>query len=205
MDSSTAHLVIKSLRFSERFPPFDFELHRSECVGLTGPSGVGKTLFLRAVADMDEHAGDIFLNGREQRWFQAPEWRRTVGLLPAESQWWLPLVGGHFVSAKPELLERLGFDDDVLAWSVDRLSTGEKQRLALVRILENCPSILLLDEPTASLDSANTKAVEEIVKEYLKDTGASCIWTSHDREQIGRICRRTIILRNNAIEIESWT
>ncbi len=78
-------------------------------------------------------------------------------MIPAESYWWFDRVDDHF-NIKDEKgllvqkLHMLGFEEDVLGWQIARLSTGEKQRLALIRGLCNRPLVLLLDEPSSSLD-----------------------------------------------------
>ncbi len=178
--------------------PFSFAVRHGECVALSGPSGCGKTLLFRAIADLDPVQGCVWLDGEERSKIPAPLWRRKVGWLPAESTWWADRVGDHFKSHKLEdqktTLPMLGFEEDVLDWQVDRLSSGEKQRLALFRLLLNEPHVLLLDEPTASLDSSNVWKVEEVVSNYRKSTHAAVLWTSHDPEQITRVSDRHLQL-----------
>jgi len=171
-----------------------FRLEASELVCLSGPSGSGKTLLLRALADLDISEGKVSLDktGREQ--FTPVRWRRQVGFLPAESRWWAPLVGDHFPVQQQEMFTQLGFDQDVAGWNVERLSSGERQRLALARLLVNRPAVLLLDEPTANLDPVNTKKIERIVLSYLHTHAAACLWVTHDAEQIKRITGRVLTL-----------
>src|SRR5947209_5063741 len=90
--------------------PVDFALDRGECVSLAGKSGAGKSLLLRAVADLDPHDGDAFLDGRACSKMPAPRWRRMVTYVAADSGWWDERVGAHF---SPEtdlaaLLPRVG-------------------------------------------------------------------------------------------------
>lgn len=171
--------------------PVDLTVHAGECVCVSGPSGAGKSLLLRAVADLDPHEGRVFLDGVACMDLPAPQWRRRVGLLPAESAWWAERVGDHFADGMDsEPLQRLGFDQKVMNWSVARASTGERQRLALLRLLANQPRALLLDEPTAALDPKNVKAVEALVAEYRARHDAPVIWVSHDPEQIARVAQR---------------
>jgi len=171
--------------------PVDLTVHAGECVCLSGPSGAGKSLLLRAVADLDPHEGRVFLDGVACMDLPAPQWRRRVGLLPAESAWWAERVGDHFADGMDsEPLQRLGFDRKVMNWSLARASTGERQRLALLRLLANQPRALLLDEPTAALDPKNVKAVEALVAEYRARHQAPVIWVSHDPEQIARVAQR---------------
>jgi ABC-type iron transport system FetAB ATPase subunit len=93
-----------------------------------------------------------------------------------------------------QTLEKLGFETDVLEWRVDRLSTGERQRLALFRLLLNEPKVLLLDEPTAALDVSNVWKVEEVISNVRKTTGAAVVWVSHNPEQIARVADRHLEL-----------
>ena len=92
------------------------------------------------------------------------------------------------------MAERLGFPADVMQWKVSRLSSGEKQRLALLRAMQFKPQVLLLDEPTANMDEDNTLKVETIVMEYMHNHEASIIWVSHSMQQIERIADKHIVL-----------
>jgi ABC-type iron transport system FetAB ATPase subunit len=184
-----AQLKIESLRFHKR-GPFDLSVDGGECVCISGPSGAGKTLLLRSIVDLDPHEGRVFLDDIESKSIDAPSWRRTVGLLPAESQWWCDTVGPHFSDIDRDRLETLGFSEDVMGWTVSRLSTGERQRLALIRLLINRPRALLLDEPTASLDPSNVGQVETLLEDYRKQMNAPVLWISHDPAQTERVADR---------------
>ena len=195
-----SRLHIKALCYQDR-GPFDLTIEAGQCVGLSGLSGSGKTLMLRAIADLDAHSGHVFSDDIECLTMQAPQWRKQVGLLPTESQWWHDTVGENFTSAVDlTLLKRLGFDGDALSWQVSRLSSGERQRLALVRLLSNRPQALLLDEPTASLDSANIQNAEALIAEYRRNTGAAVLWVSHDMEQIARVAERHFQIYHKSLE-----
>jgi ABC-type iron transport system FetAB ATPase subunit len=168
-----------------------------QCLALSGPSGSGKTLLLRALADLDPHEGSVELDGAAQADCSGPEWRRRVGFLPAESHWWAPRVGDHFRSPAGDLrdgLEGFGLDPGCLEWQVERLSSGERQRLALLRLLDIGPSALLLDEPTANLDSDSARAVEERIGEYRRENGAAVVWVSHDAGQRQRVADDEMVL-----------
>jgi ABC-type iron transport system FetAB ATPase subunit len=171
-------------------PPVSFSLGAGELVCLSGPSGSGKTQLLRALVDLDINAGAVSLLGVSRESLPPQQWRRRVALLPAESRWWEATVAEHFTVLDRPQLQQLGFDEDISDWRVERLSSGEKQRLALLRLLANQPEVLLLDEPTANLDAVNAQRVEQLVKNYLRAKRASCLWISHDREQIERLCVR---------------
>ena len=191
-------LCIKDLQ-GGHFGPISITLNARECVVITGPSGSGKSLFLRAVAELDPNQGEVWLNARSRMDYIPMHWRQQVGLLLAESHWWAQTVGEHFLSKGNPELAALGFDAHVLEWSVKRLSSGERQRLALLRLLSNQPRVLLLDEPTANLDSQNTQRVEILVNRYLNDENACVLWVTHDSDQIKRIADRTVIFANGQL------
>jgi ABC-type iron transport system FetAB ATPase subunit len=117
-------------------------------------------------------------------------WRHRVGLLPAESFWWAERVGDHFEDCEPELLEALGLNIEAMEWTVSRCSSGERQRLALARLLQNRPEVLLLDEPTAALDPQSAERVEALLQCYRRDNNAVVIWVSHDPAQRQRVAHR---------------
>ena len=175
-------------------PSVSLSLSAGELVCLSGPSGAGKTLLLRALADLDVNRGQLSLEGIPREQFTAPAWRRRVGYLPAESRWWGATVAEHFERLEALQLTALGFDAAVADWRVERLSSGERQRLALARLLANQPRVLLLDEPTANLDPDNMRKVERLVKDYLRERQAACLWVTHSREQVGRIADRELHL-----------
>jgi len=184
--STTPRLRLQDLA-SKLLKPVTFALPPKRILVLYGPSGSGKTLLLRAIADLDVNTGEAWLDGRPRSGFSGHEWRSKVGLLPAESQWWEDQVGPHQPRWPMEILEALGFGPEVLRWQVSRLSSGERQRLALARLLGNEPEVLLLDEPTANLDPDNARRLEQVIADYLEERGASAVWVSHDVEQRRRL------------------
>ena len=168
-----------------------FELQNGECVALQGPSGVGKTLLLRSIADLDPNEGTVKLDGTLREAMPAPVWRKRVTYLATEPGWWSDTVRDHFTAwddALP-LATRLGLPDDCGSWPVQRLSTGERQRLGLVRALMLRSRVLLLDEPTSALDSASAAAVESLIAERISN-GTSVIWSTHDNAQARRVGSR---------------
>jgi putative ABC transport system ATP-binding protein len=181
------------------FGPVSLTLCAGECVAVQGPSGAGKTLLLRALADMDPARGGVWLAGVPRYEVPAPDWRRQVALLPAESHWWADTVREHFTAAPREDLGALGFDNDVLNWPVSRLSSGERQRLAIVRLLAIKPRVLLLDEPTANLDADNARRAEVLIKTYVDRNHSAALWVTHDKRQSLRIARRVIGLANGCV------
>jgi ABC-type iron transport system FetAB ATPase subunit len=180
----------------------DLELAAGERVFLSGPSGSGKTLLLRAIADLDPHPGEVWLDGVRRSALPAPEWRRRVTLLPAEAHWWADLVGDHFPGPAGPLLADLGFGPESLGWAISRLSTGERQRLALARVLANRPEALLLDEATANLDPPNRERVEALVEAYRVEHGAAVLWVSHDPDQRARLGGRRLVIHDRHLAPE---
>lgn len=174
--------------------PLGLQMAAGDCVALSGPSGSGKSLLLRAIADLDPHEGGLYLEGRSYQELSGPEWRRRVGLLPAETYWWEDRVGAHFAQPDAHLLELLGFGLECMEWHVSRLSSGERQRLGLARLLAQQPRVLLLDEPTANLDAANTGRVEACVKDYRRRHQTAVLWVSHNPEQRQRVASRQLQL-----------
>ena len=181
--------------------PLSLELAAGECLVLRGPSGSGKSLLLRALADLDPNEGDVRLAGQAREAQAAPDWRRGVAYLPSETGWWTETVGAHFPdaeSARP-LLATLGLPEACLDWPVAQLSTGERQRLGLIRVLLLDPQVYLLDEPTAALDTDAAAAVERIIRARL-EAGAAAIWVTHDAAQAARVADRQITIRDGKLD-----
>ena len=177
----------------------NFELNPGQCLGLMGPSGAGKTRLLRAIADLDPHRGGIWLRGEARTQLPGHEWRRRVGYLPAESHWWAERVGDHMAAPPPESLAALGFGAEVLDWEIVRLSSGERQRLALLRLLAARPEVLLLDEPTANLDPVNAERVETMLVQQQR-RGAGLVWVSHDQAQLQRLASEIFMVADGRLE-----
>ena len=188
---------------TQQIGPVSLSVAGGECVTLSGPSGSGKTRLLRAVADLDGHGGAVYLDGRECNLWDAPTWRRNVALLPVANQWWHDTVGEHFGAVETAQLEALGFSRAVLEHRIERLSSGERQRLALLRVLVNRPRVLLLDEPTASLDGDNAARVEALVERYRRDAAAAVVWVGHDPAQVRRVAQRHFTLAGGVVREEA--
>ncbi len=197
-------LEIHQLRHSARevtLGPIDLEIGPGQCVCLSAPSGSGKTLLLRAIADLDRAAGMCSLNGVSRSRMSAPQWRQKVAYVPAEPGWWAETPKDHFKYidlARFKALD-LGLDGACFERPVNQLSTGERSRLALVRALELNPSVMLLDEPTAALDGEATRLVEVELQKRLED-GMALLMVTHSPEQIDRFNSRVCTLRNGLLE-----
>ncbi len=176
-------------------PPLTFEVADGECLAVEGPSGVGKTRLLRAIADLEPAHGQVFLDGAERNEMTGPEWRRHVRYCGAEPAWWTETARSVFPAATrlERLLHSLALQPEVLDRPIAVLSTGERQRLALARALLDEPRVLLLDEPTTALDPQAAALVEELVKFHLL-SGRSAILVSHDASQIERLAHARLLL-----------
>lgn len=195
-------LLVENLRsLRSGLEPLSLELRDGQCVAMRGRSGSGKTLLLRAIADLDPNEGTVALDGMPRSEIAAPLWRAQVAYVPTESGWWAERVGEHFAdweTARP-FIEALLLPDEIRNWPIARLSTGERQRLALARALMLAPRVLLLDEPTSSLDAASTTAVECVMRDY-RQRGAGVLWVTHDAEQRRRVADRCLVVGNGVVE-----
>ncbi len=182
-------------------------------LGVLGPSGAGKTVLLRAMALLDPlDAGAVLWHGKTVRSEGVPRFRKQVIYLhqrPAlfdgsvEDNLRLPFAlrahrdRGFDRKRALDLLAALGRDAEFLAKPSRRLSGGEGQLVALVRAIQLEPAVLLLDEPTASLDSPTAQAFERVIENWLSAGagGRAFVWVSHDLEQTRRMTTRQVHLR----------
>lgn len=128
-----------------------------------------------------------------------------MAYVPAETAWWGERVDEHLPAGWSQeqaghWLDQIGLPAESLDWEVERLSSGERQRLGLVRALLNGPRVLLLDEPTANLDLENTRRIERAVRRYLAEEEAGALWVSHDTLQRQRLGGRILSLREGRME-----
>lgn len=196
------------------------EIASGETVVLEGPSGSGKSTLLRSIVYLESpSSGDVFWRGDQVTTGNIRRFRHDVVYVHQTPVPIAPTVEQNLAfprqmareftssSAKPlsekdqdELLERFGLPGLDKSRRFDELSVGEQQRLALVRCLSVAPQMLLLDEPTASLDEKNACLIEEHIADYVsRGEGRAALWVSHSRDQIARLGGRRIDLAEIAV------
>jgi ABC-type multidrug transport system ATPase subunit len=180
--------------------PLDLDVHRGEQIALVGPNGSGKSSFLRCVAGtLTPSDGDVRVGGHPAGSRAA---RRLIGAsLSQERSFYRRLTGQANLLVFAQLrepidraredvaglIEELGIGD-IAAQRVDRCSSGMVQQLALARALLGAPALVLLDEPTRSLDSA---AVERLWAAIERRPDAAVLFATHREGDVAR-CDRVV-------------
>jgi len=203
------------------FQDIDLDLEAGDRLALVGPTGSGKSLILRALALLDPvDRGEVLWEGRYVPDSEVPSYRSKAIYLQQRS----PLVPGtveenlqipfelrsrsHQPFPRDEalhLLEQFGAGEDFLAKKSANLSGGERQIVGLLRALLANPTVLLLDEPTASLDRDSAAIVEQLVLAWQADSpdDRTYLWVSHDPEQVVRVTDRILKLARGRLEVSS--
>ncbi len=189
---------------------FELALHAGQLVGLSGPSGCGKTSLLRAIAGLDPvESGRIALHDREPDSIGWPAFRRQVMLAPQRPVMFDGTIGEnlrrpfafastgtkHFPEDRAaKLLKRLHLEGATGTANARSLSGGEQQRVSLIRAILLEPAVMLLDEPTSSLDEKTVGAVEALIREEAGHRGMAALIVTHDRAQLERWCDSVVDL-----------
>jgi putative ABC transport system ATP-binding protein len=191
----------------------DFCVRGGDRVVLTGASGSGKSVLLRTLALLDApDAGQLLWRGERVANAQVPRYRRHVGYLsqrPAmiegtvEDNLRLPYSLKAFADqtfnpdSVTELLTAAGKTPAFLQQAATELSGGEAQVVALIRVLQTDPEVLLLDEPTAALDPLSARTVEQLVRVWFDGRPSSSrayVWVSHNHVQAERVSNRRLTM-----------
>jgi putative ABC transport system ATP-binding protein len=182
-----------------------------ETVAIVGPSGAGKSSLLRLCNRLDEPtAGTVYLDGTDYRTLPPERLRKRVGLVPQnpalrdgtvrENVTIGPRLRGESVSEErlTAVLDAVGLGDYADRDAND-LSGGEAQRVAIARTVINDPEVLLLDEPTASLDSEAEAEVERLLADLLASGERTVVLVTHDGRQAARLADRVARMADGRI------
>ena len=189
----------------------DFSIIAGERVAVYGPSGAGKSTLVRLLNRLDEPtSGTVLLEGQDYREVPPGKLRRRLGLVMqrpylfpgtvAENIRYGPAAHGE--DMHEDEIENLLAGVDLVGYTnrdVSNLSGGEAQRVSLARTLANKPEVLLLDEPTSSLDQAAQREVEETILSVLASHQVTCILVSHDQRQVKRLADRVLMLKGGEL------
>jgi len=175
---------------------------------LVGPNGSGKTSLVRSLLGQMPHSGQIWLTGEAVRPVgyvpQSLEFDRNVPMTVDDV---MALVGQRRPaffggsrrqrSASAAALKRTGVPD-IGRRPFGALSGGERQRVLLAQALTPIPQLLILDEPTAGIDEAGVRLVEEVVSD-LNARGATIIWINHDLDQVARLAHSVTVIQRRVM------
>lgn len=175
-----------------------------EIYTVLGPSGSGKSTLLRLINRLDDpSSGRILLDGTDTREMSVFDLRRRAGMVFQSAavfdgtvdmnvQYGAHLAGKIIDTAL--LLDKVGLHPDFMQRSASSLSGGEQQRISIARALATNPEVLLMDEPTSSLDPAARMQIETLAMELNKSDGLTIIFVTHDMNQARRVGSRTMLL-----------
>jgi putative ABC transport system ATP-binding protein len=201
----------------------DLSIESGEFTALVGPSGSGKTTLLQLIGCLDQPtSGHVYINGKDvsklNRNQRADMRRGTIGFifqffaliptLTAYENVELPLLLNGVNAAERrervnKLLESVDLADRA-GHRPDQLSGGQQQRVAVARALVARPTLVLADEPTANLDTANGKQVMEVMTRLNQETGVTFIFATHDPRVFG-YARRVVTLRDGKVVSDNGT
>ena len=190
----------------------DLELPESGCTVLVGPSGAGKSTLLRLCNRLEAPtAGVLRFRGEDVAALDPLRHRRRVGMVFQRPVAFGGTVLDNLRVARPELtvdaaaeaLDQVGLPPLFLEREQATLSGGEGQRACLARTLLTEPEVLLLDEPTASLDAGAATGLERLAKD-LAGRGTSLLWVTHDAAQAERLADRLVVVDGGRVEAR-WT
>ena len=188
-----------------------FNVGRGEIFGIVGPNGSGKSTLIRLICTLLlPDSGRIEVFGRDvvKDHFQV---RQIINRVSVEASFFKKLsslenlmyaarlYGVDSALAKQkavDILSRLGFKEDRVTESMQELSRGMQQKVAIARALLTSPSLLLMDEPTTGLDPRSKRDVQKFVKEIREQQDTTVVITSHDMEEVDNLCDRVAIIDN---------
>jgi ABC-2 type transport system ATP-binding protein len=191
-----------------------FEVRRREIVGLLGPNGAGKTTTINMLLGvLQPSAGRIVIEGEDLARHRARALTRTnfaavYAPLPGNLTVYQNLrFFGRIYDVKPlqPRIEALLDEFDLRRFRDTRcgvLSSGEQTRASLAKAMLNEPQLLLLDEPTASLDPATASDVRKLIRNIAARGTGGVLWTSHNMLEVQEVCDRVLFLASGRILLQ---
>lgn len=182
---------------------FSYAFYRGNFYNIIGPSGAGKTSFLRLLNRLDDPSeGEILYQDKPLESYQPTQLRKNVSLIFQEPYLFPGTVGSNLEFCESDCtqdeikfhLERVGLNYGFAQKDVSELSVGEKQRAAIARSLILKPEILLLDEPTAALDPASSRTIEQLILSLIEEFCLTAIMVTHNPEQAKRMGGFTLLI-----------
>jgi ABC-2 type transport system ATP-binding protein len=191
-----------------------FQLGTHEILGLLGPNGAGKTTTINMILGvLEPTSGSITIDG----YSLARRRRQALGRTNFAAVY-APLPGNLTVAQNlrvfgmlysvPDLsdaIEAVLHDFDLIRFRNTKcgvLSSGEQTRVALAKAMLNEPRLLLLDEPTASLDPSVAREIRETIRHFAERTDVGVLWTSHNMIEVAEVCHRVLFLSHGKILLE---
>jgi len=205
-----------SKRFGEQVAVdgISFEVNHNEIVGLLGPNGAGKTTTINMILGvLEPTAGTIRIEGRDVATERAQalaftNFTAVYASLPGNLTVYQNLrFFGLIYNVKgiAERIEELLAQFDLQAFrnvKCGLLSSGEQTRAALAKAMLNRPHLLLLDEPTASLDPSKAREIRAQIRALARRDGVGVLWTSHNMYEVQEVCDRVLFLSRGSILLE---
>ncbi|MBI4080062.1 ABC transporter ATP-binding protein [Candidatus Kaiserbacteria bacterium] len=191
-----------------------FSVKRGEIVGLLGPNGAGKTTTINMILGvLEPSSGSIAIDAidvgkRRSEAMEKTNFAAVYAHLPGNLTVAQNLHIFGMLYDVPELPERTKDvlqQFDLVRFSDTRaglLSSGEQTRLSLAKAMLNNPGLLLLDEPTASLDPSTARIVREKIRKSAGEGTAGILWTSHNMQEVADVCDRVLFLSHGKILLE---
>lgn len=182
---------------------FSYSFRPGRVYTIMGPSGAGKTSLLRLFNRLDEPSdGQVIFDSKDYREYDPCALRRRIGYLFQQPYLFEYTVADNLLFARADMtecqiarcLEMVSIRPEMGRQNADQLSIGEKQRVALARLLCMEPSVILLDEPTSALDPTYTNQIEKIIKHIAVEQNLAVLMVSHQPQQALRMGGEGLLL-----------
>ena len=205
---------LKNVKYKDILEIEELTINESEITCIVGRSGGGKSTFLRLLNNMvSADKGEILFKGESIEEYNPIKLRREVLMLPQNPVIFSGTIRDNFTitlnynneyamadEKYNKILEKVGLKEQALDDEAEKLSGGEKQRLALARILILDPDILLLDEPSSALDEETERLIIEMVVKCIKDKSGTLIMVTHSQEIAEKYGDRIITINEGELD-----